>query len=177
MPEFLVNGNGVHFGETGKEGVIGDVILPPWASTPEEFISKHRAALESEYVSAHLNEWIDLIFGYKQRGEEAVKAHNTFYWLTYPGMVDIDSITDPVERRSTEAQALNFGVCPSQLFTKAHPKRLSLEQVRRSKNFFNSRSGSFMGLMSSAFQLVLEPLRFVFTSYLCVLLRVWITWN
>lgn len=33
-----------------------------------EFIRVHRAALECDYVSAHLHEWIDLIFGYKQQG-------------------------------------------------------------------------------------------------------------
>jgi hypothetical protein len=42
---------------------VGNVKLPPWASSPVDFIQKHRAALESEYVSAHLHEWIDLIFG------------------------------------------------------------------------------------------------------------------
>ena len=43
--------------------ISGDVKLPPWAKDPVDFIHKHRAALESEHVSNHLNEWIDLIFG------------------------------------------------------------------------------------------------------------------
>lgn len=59
---------------------IGDVILPPWADSPEDFIYKHRKALESEYVSSHLHEWIDLIFGYKQKGQAAVDAMNVFYY-------------------------------------------------------------------------------------------------
>lgn len=42
---------------------VDDVILPPWATTPEEFIAIHRRALESEYVSQNLHNWIDLIFG------------------------------------------------------------------------------------------------------------------
>ena len=46
--------------------VINDVLLPPWAKTPEEFVLICREALESDYVSAHLHEWLDLIFGYKQ---------------------------------------------------------------------------------------------------------------
>jgi hypothetical protein len=32
------------------------------------FINKNRQALESDYVSANIHKWIDLIFGYKQRG-------------------------------------------------------------------------------------------------------------
>ena len=55
---------------------VSDVILPPWASSPEEFVRLHRAALESDYVSQNLHHWIDLIFGYKQRGKEAEAALN-----------------------------------------------------------------------------------------------------
>lgn len=51
-----------------------------------------RAALEAPYVSAHLHEWVDLIFGYKQTGPAAVEADNVFYHLTYEGAVDIDKV-------------------------------------------------------------------------------------
>ena len=44
---------------------------------------------ESEYVSQHLNEWIDLIFGYKQSGSEAEKSLNVFLKYSYEGTVDI----------------------------------------------------------------------------------------
>lgn len=44
--------------------------------SPALFVKKMREALESDFVSAHLHEWIDLIFGYKQRGIEAEKAYN-----------------------------------------------------------------------------------------------------
>lgn len=36
-------------------------------------------------MSAHLHEWIDLIFGFKQKGPAAVEALNVFYYCTYEG--------------------------------------------------------------------------------------------
>ena len=35
-------------------------------------------------ASATIHQWIDLMFGYKQSGDAAVQACNTFYYLTYP---------------------------------------------------------------------------------------------
>lgn len=49
----------------------------------------HPQALECDYVSAHLHEWIDLIFGYKQQGPLAVEANNVFYYYYYESNVDI----------------------------------------------------------------------------------------
>jgi hypothetical protein len=104
---------------------VHHVVLPPWAENEKDFIFKNRLALESQYVSDHLHEWIDIIFGYKQRGEEAVKADNVFYYLTYEGAINLDTITDPIERNSLHVQVREFGQTPKQVFTSPHPKRIS----------------------------------------------------
>jgi len=48
--------------------VLENVELPLWADSVADFLRKMRAALESDYVSAHLHQWIDLVFGFKQSG-------------------------------------------------------------------------------------------------------------
>ena len=63
-------------------------------------------------VSAHLHEWIDLIFGYKQRGPPAVEAVNVFHHLFYEGNVDIYSIDDPLKKNATIGFINNFGQIP-----------------------------------------------------------------
>lgn len=75
--DFLLNSLKINFGTRHDGTSVNHVILPPWANnSPTKFISILREALESDYVSQNLNHWIDLIFGYKQRGEEAVRAKN-----------------------------------------------------------------------------------------------------
>ncbi|XP_073999314.1 A kinase anchor protein rugose isoform X3 [Rhodnius prolixus] len=125
LPEMLTNANQYKLGQQEDGTCVGNVELPPWASTPEEFIRINRMALESEFVSCQLHQWIDLIFGYKQRGPEAVRATNVFYYLTYEGSVDMDSISDPLMREAIENQIRNFGQTPSQLLMEPHPPRSS----------------------------------------------------
>lgn len=124
LPEFLVNSNSYHIGVKQDGDPIGDVCLPPWAKgSPEEFIYRNREALESEYVSSNLHHWIDLVFGYKQRGKPAVEAANIFYYLTYEGAVDLETMEDDLQRSAIEDQIANFGQTPIQIFRKKHPRR------------------------------------------------------
>lgn len=125
LPECLTNMNGYDFGlKQGSAEPINNVVLPRWAKgNPHLFIAKHREALESPYVSQHLHEWIDLIFGYKQRGEAALEATNVFHHLSYHGARDLDTIDDPVERLATIGIIHNFGQTPHQVFQRAHPRR------------------------------------------------------
>ncbi|KAK3158666.1 hypothetical protein QOZ80_2AG0140040 [Eleusine coracana subsp. coracana] len=119
---------------------LGPVILPPWAENPADFIHKHRKALESDHVSAHLHEWIDLIFGYKQRGKEAVTANNVFPHVTYEGMVDVDKIMDPAQRRATQNQISYFGQTPSQLLKVPHIRRRPLADILEWQTIFRNPS-------------------------------------
>ncbi|KAK7042535.1 hypothetical protein R3P38DRAFT_3448691 [Favolaschia claudopus] len=119
-PEFLENSANIDFGvqqNTGEK--IHDVKLPPWAKQdPLLFIVLNRKALESSYVSEQLPAWIDLIWGCKQRDPESL---NAFHPLSYEGSIDLDSITDELEREATVGIIHNFGQTPRKLFTTPHP--------------------------------------------------------
>lgn len=52
-----------------------------------------------------------------------LQAGNIFYYLTYEGAVDLESMEDELQRSAIEDQIANFGQTPIQIFRKKHPRR------------------------------------------------------
>ncbi|XP_066238803.1 lysosomal-trafficking regulator isoform X1 [Saccopteryx leptura] len=124
LPEFLVNREGFDFGVRQNGERVNHVNLPPWArNDPRLFILIYRQALESDHVSHNICQWIDLVFGYKQKGKASVQAINVFHPATYFGM-DVSAVEDPVQRRALETMIKTYGQTPRQLFQSAHVGRL-----------------------------------------------------
>ena len=129
LPDFLKNANHINLGIRQDSPVpINDVQLPPWAKTPEEFIRINREALESEYVSLNIHKWIDLIFGYKQKGPEAEACYNVFSHVTYYGALDMEwlSHNSQVDWQQAADMLENFGQTPLQLMNLPHKSRRPL---------------------------------------------------
>jgi hypothetical protein len=97
------------------------VILPNWCNNnPRLFVKTLRQALESFYVSSNLNNWIDLIFGYKQSGRIAIESLNTYHPACYFGY-RVDLISDVLHRKAIETMIKTWGQTPKQLFDSIHP--------------------------------------------------------
>eukprot|EP01063_Lacrimia_lanifica_P012983 TRINITY_DN19667_c0_g1_i1.p1 TRINITY_DN19667_c0_g1~~TRINITY_DN19667_c0_g1_i1.p1 ORF type:complete len:976 (+),score=339.84 TRINITY_DN19667_c0_g1_i1:53-2929(+) len=133
LPEFY-NGVGafltssdLNLGWVSKDPPVkvpDSVTLPPWASSPKDFVTKNRAALESEYVSERIHQWLDLVFGVASRGAAAEARDNLFHPMTYESYLSEDGVD--FESPAVQAQLTEFGQCPAQVFTRPHPKRAPL---------------------------------------------------
>ena len=123
-PEFLLNGEAHDLGQRQDGQPVSHVALPPWAhGDPAAFVRANAAALECEAVGAMLHSWVDLVFGFAQRGPAAVEKLNVFYHLTYEGAVDLERIADERSRAALADQIALFGQTPAQLFTRRHVQR------------------------------------------------------
>jgi len=125
LPELNANINRVALG-TRRDGVDLDAVqLPKWAPSAQKFCVLQRAALESEAVGAGLHGWIDLVFGSKQQGDEAVAACNVFHHVSYERGLQraMEAATSEESRKAIVAQVENFGLTPRTAFKGPHPRR------------------------------------------------------
>ena len=110
LPEMFLNINKLNF----NSNEINDVELPPWSKgSAYYFVSQLRNILENDNLN--INQWFDLIFGFKQRGEKAELAKNIYMGTSYQDNVKIELYKDS-DVRNTLLRLVEIGINPRQLF-------------------------------------------------------------
>ncbi|KAI1732503.1 beige/BEACH domain-containing protein [Ditylenchus destructor] len=128
FPEMFENLEKLDLGTRQAGQIVDDVILPAWCpfNNARLFCFIHRQALESPMVTANLHYWIDLIFGYKQSGEPALKAINLFHPATYRGRdLENESGSDELSISAVRTMVRTYGQMPLQLFPSPHLPHLN----------------------------------------------------
>ena len=93
-----------------------------------------KSVLESNQISKNIQNWIDLIFGYKSTGKEAENARNIFTEASYQESVDLSK----VENKESYLRMVEFGLIPSQVMNKECTKREKKEYIRKGKEITDS---------------------------------------
>ena len=123
IPEIFHNINNFDMGIRRNKERVNNVKCPLWSGDdPYQFLYLLNIAFESDYISLNINNWIDLIFGYKQRGKEAEKANNLFRFPSYADLVPIEQMNK--DEKNYFYTFVEFGICPRQIFKKPFEKRV-----------------------------------------------------
>ena len=133
LPEMFRNINKLNMGklESGEE--VNDV-KTPCNDNPYDFIMTMKSVLESNKLSKNIQNWIDLVFGYKSRGKEAENANNIFTEASYQEIIDITK----VENKESYLRMVEFGLIPTQVMNKECPKRDKKEMICKGKEITDS---------------------------------------
>ena len=146
LPELYINTNKFSFGKivnisknNKMNYIVNDFILPKWAEgDPRKFTLVLRKILESKKINQNLTYWIDLIFGYKMNGIEAIKSYNTFRKACYElSCEEIEQMNDNGELLGILLEKQELGYMGKQLFKRAHKKKETiLNEFNENKNIF-----------------------------------------
>ena len=128
LPEMFINTNKLNLGfqEDGQE--VNDVITP-CNNNPYDFTMIMRNVLENDEVSNKINDWIDIIFGYKSKGKNAENANNLFTASSYQEDIDLKKSTN----KESLLRLVEFGLIPNQIITKECTKRDKKEEILKEK--------------------------------------------
>ena len=132
LPEMYMNLNDLDMGIKDDGFKVNDVVTP-CQNNPFEFTLILRNILENDTISSSINYWIDLIFGYKNKGKEAELANNVFTDNSYQEGVDLKK----VENRDLFLRYAEFGLIPTQVLSKECDKKLKREEKLKGKEITN----------------------------------------
>jgi hypothetical protein len=123
LPEMFINLNDLDMGVKDNGTKVGDVVTP-CDNNPYEFTLLMRNILENDTISYNIQKWIDLIFGYRNKGKEAEYANNVFSNSSYQEGVDLKN----VENKDLFLRYAEFGLTPNQIMSKECEKKLKKEE-------------------------------------------------
>ncbi len=132
LPEIFRNINKLNMGKL-ENGIEVNDVMTPCENDPYIFIMTMKSVLENNQISYTIQNWIDLIFGYKARGKNAEIAKNIFKEASYQENIDINKSK---EKEST-LRAVEFGLIPTQCMIKECSKRERKELIKRGKEISN----------------------------------------
>ena len=128
LPEMFININDINLGLKDNGDKVDEVITP-CNNNKYKFIELMKIILENNKISSNLNNWIDLIFGYKSRGKEAEEAKNIFSQYSYQENINLEKAED----KNLILRYVEFGLIPNQLLSKEYPKREKIEDIIKGK--------------------------------------------
>ena len=128
LPEIFLNINDIYLGilEGGKKLYNVDT---PCGNNAYAFVEIMNRILNGDTMSKYINDWIDLIFGYKARGKEAENAKNIFSEKSYQENINLEKIEDKV----TYFTYAEYGLIPNQIMIKECSKRRRKKELKKVK--------------------------------------------
>ena len=135
LPEIFINFNNLNMGKLENGDLVND-IFTPCENDPFEFVILMRSILESEKISLNIKNWIDLIFGYKNRGKEAENSYNIFTEASYEDKINLNNYLD----KSFILRLAEFGLTPEQIYIKEFPQRFKKDAVLKGKEITDEDS-------------------------------------
>ena len=142
FPEMFYNLNNFDLGEikdkvTNIKYKVNDIDMPKWSNKDGYlFINKHRMILESPEVNEQINQWFNIMFGVKQRGEKAKKINNLFLSYTYDEDFEENYDKGDENAKVYYCRMVEFGVTPHQIFKNETNKRLNYNEIKSKKDMF-----------------------------------------
>ena len=127
---------------------VEDVELPQWCqNNPYSFVEKIRILFECNNLN--INPWIDIIFGYLQRGTRAQSIGNIYLPHVYDGVMNLrlksEEIINNREENEFKMRFFELGVNPTKVFEKkCKSNKNKINDQLISKSSLNEESGNIL---------------------------------
>jgi WD40 repeat protein len=131
----FINGNDLNMG-IKEDGVKVNNVETPCNNNPYEFTFLMRYILENDTISYTIQNWIDLIFGCKNKGKEAELANNLYTESSYQEDVDLKKVDNII----IFLRYAEFGLVPNQLMSKGCERKKKKEEILKGKEITNPES-------------------------------------